>query len=196
MGISISWIGVKGRSRADVLAELDMRDTGQPDAENRAKFSCADLPDDWLIIRSRHFGFASPQRIADLSAGALVIGCAIEEHVMFSGVRAYRNGRALWHVIHDPQNGLYDLSVGGKPPVELAGIRDRAVREQDQEGGVDAGVDLIFDVPLDLAQAVCGFRHDGAGSSESLPAFTRLKPNPTTITGEIIAMIRRRWKRS
>ena len=46
---------------------------------------------------------------------------------------------------------------------------------QDEEGGADADVDCLFDVPLMLATALCGYRHDEVAllSGEKL-TFTEL----------------------
>ncbi len=183
MGFSISWIGVRGRSKDEVLAELNMVDTGVADTENTARFSCAELPNGWLIISSTKFDFASPKTISSVSGGGLAIGCAVEDHVMFSGVRAYEDGRLKWSVIHDSDSGIYDLSIGGEPPAELAAIRDRLMRQQDEKGGSKAGVDFVFDIPIELAQAVCGFRHDEP--PDPFPVFTELEPGlpPRGATG-------------
>jgi hypothetical protein len=170
MGRSISWIGVEGRAKAEVLAALDLEDTGRPAQELERTGACAELPNGWVVILSRDFEFASPKRIAELSAGGLAIGCAIEEHVMFSGVRACRNGQALWHVIHDCEDGIYSLATGGEVPPDFGPIRDRLIAQQDKAGGETAGVDYIFDAPMLLAEAVCGFRDD----MDDPPPFTEL----------------------
>ncbi len=111
-------------------------------------------------MSSSKFDWASPQRIADASAGAFAIGCAIEEHVMFSGLRAYRDGKSAWAVVHDASNGIYDLTVSGSALPGLDAIRERLTREQDDEGAAEAGVDTMFDAPVELGAAVCRFRHD------------------------------------
>ncbi len=175
MGFSISWIGVRGRGKDDVLAELNLADTGVADTENTARFSCAELPNGWLIVSSTKFDFASPKTIAGVSSGGLAVGCAVEERVMFSGVRAYEDGRLKWSVIHDSDNGIYDLSIGGEAPAELADIRDRLMRQQDEKGGSKADVDFVFEIPIELAHAVCGFRHNGE-MPDPMPFFTELEP--------------------
>ncbi len=80
MGFSISWIAVEGVGKDDLLARLDLVDSGFPDPENRAKFSFAELPSGWLLIYSNRFDYASPKRIAAASAGGFALGCAVEEH--------------------------------------------------------------------------------------------------------------------
>jgi hypothetical protein len=76
---------------------------------------------------------------------------------MVSEAYGFRDGLEVWSVLHDPgRAGVTHLEVEGDPPSELTGIRDGLVREQ--EG--DAGVDYLFNAPLDLTKAVCGYRWD------------------------------------
>jgi hypothetical protein len=52
------------------------------------------------------------------------------------------------------------LEVGGELPVSFASIRDRLRSAQEAAGGRDADVDYTFSVPIELAEALTGFRHD------------------------------------
>jgi hypothetical protein len=120
----------------------------------RSKFSCATLPGGWLVIYSNEFGYASPKRIAALSPGTLAIGCTIEEHVMFSGLRACADGSEVWSVTHDADDGIYDLRTNGELPGAFAAIRDRLLEQQDQAGGSNAEVDYVFEIPIELAASL------------------------------------------
>ncbi len=162
MAFSISWIAVKERDRDDVLAELGLEDTGEPDPEARAKFSWATLPGGWLLIHANSFGWAAPEQVAKASAGGLAVGCAVEEHVMCSRAYAYKDGCEVWAVQHDPAkpDGVFDLAASGELPDAFAAIKDRLFQKQKDDGGEQAGVDHVFDAPFELAAAVTGFRHD------------------------------------
>jgi hypothetical protein len=67
--------------------------------------------------------------------------------------------------------------VGGAPPPLLATIHAEMKATQDEQGGLEADVDCLFEVPLMLANALSGFRHDETTllSGETL-AFTGLAP--------------------
>ncbi len=93
---------------------------------------------------------------------------------MVSEARAYRNGEAVWQVSHDCEKGLNDLTVIGElsPPAEA--VRARLMREQDKAGGEKADVDHVFEIPIEIAAAVCGFRHD-ALPVDGEPVFTELE---------------------
>ena len=49
---------------------------------------------------------------------------------------------------------------------------EAAQAESDKEGG---GVDFVFDIPLDLAAELTGFRHDEMGFDDDIPPFTALE---------------------
>jgi hypothetical protein len=82
------------------------------------------------------------------------------EGVMFSAAYGYDRGNARWSVVHNAQEGISDLSVSGAPPTELERIRERLSKQQSDAGGDAADVDYIFDIPVELAATVCGYRHD------------------------------------
>jgi hypothetical protein len=172
--VACSWIAVKGLDRASVLTRLELAETGRKDAYEVYPLACADLPSGWFLVESSDLEFAAPSRIAQLSQEGQALGCLVETRVMFSGVRFCEGGRERWWVLHDAEKGVYDLSMGGDLPLEFAAIRERQFREQDAEGGSGAGVDLIFDVPNDLAEAITGYRAEG-GSGEP-PVMSELKP--------------------
>jgi hypothetical protein len=172
--VACSWIAVKGLDQASVLTLLGFEETGRKDAYEVYPLSCADLPSGWFLVESSDLGFASPARIAELSQDGQALGCLVDTRVMFSGVRFCDRGRERWWVLHDAEKGVYDLSMGGDLPAEFAVIRERQFREQDSEGGSAAGVDFIFDVPNDLAEAITGYRAEG-GSGEP-PVMSELKP--------------------
>jgi hypothetical protein len=183
MGSSISWIGVKGRGKGEVLDALGLEDTDAPVGDRVTRFSLATMPGEWLIVMANNMDFASPARLASLSAGAEVLGVQVEEHVMFSGLRVYHEGAEVWSVIHDCNHGLDHAAVTGTPPALLQPIIDDLRTQQAAEGGDDAEVDLVFDVPVVAAAAICGYRHDGAGDEGAPePVFTELRPSGSVKT--------------
>ena len=181
MGFSISWIGVQGLDRGEILERLELVDTGEADEQNRARLSWAQLPDGWTIIFSNRIDYAEAN-LAALSMGGVAIGCDVEEHVMYCRARGYRDGVELWSVIHDSENGIYDLTAKGDLPAVFPALQARLIAEQDQEGGQDADVDLIFDIPTETAKAVCGYKHDEV-TDAAFTALRSLHPEPTKTGG-------------
>lgn len=173
MGWMCSWVAVQGVAKGDVLAVLDLVETGEQvePGSRRRGLSCLERPNGWTVVFSEDFDWADRKRVLDLSRLGLVIGCQFEDKVeMTSIASAARDGVELWRVAH-VNNPIYRLDVSGDPPVELAAIRDRFFREQDEDGGEKSSADYVHDVPLEVAKAACGYRAD---DEEAL--FAALQP--------------------
>src|ERR1700712_2513358 len=130
MGLSVSWIGIRGLSREDILERLEVVDTGRLVDGDSADLALAELKTGWTVIRCQDFDFPTPKLLAKLSQGAEVIAAQMEEHVMFSAGRGFRDGRQVWSVVHNPERGLSSLVVDGEPPAALAAISERLRKKQ------------------------------------------------------------------
>lgn len=179
MGYSIAWIAVRGKTKDEILARLALADTGQPDDANESPVSGAALPGGGYLVFFNDMAHPATQApsMALLSAGCEALGCQVEEHVMASAAFLYRDGVKAWDVVHLAEQGLYHLAVDGTPPALLDTIHREMKATQDEQGGAEADVDCLFEVPLMLATALFGYRHDEAAllSGETL-RFTELVP--------------------
>jgi hypothetical protein len=179
MGFSIAWIAVRGIPKDEVLARLALADTGEPDDGNESPASGAALPGGGYLVFFNDFAHPATQdaAMALLSAGGEALACQVEEHVMASAAFLYRDGAKVWDVVHLADEGLYHLEVGGTPPALLDTIHAEMKATQDEQGGLEADVDCLFEVPLMLAMALYGYRHDETAlvSGETLD-FTELVP--------------------
>jgi hypothetical protein len=163
MGWSSSWVAVRGANKGELLASLGFEESGQEVAPGTraAPFCCAQLERGWLVVFNEDFDWASAARVRQLSQFGLAVGCQFEDRVMMtSAACAARDGVELWRVFHDNEASIYRLDVTGEPPAELAAIRDRLFKEQGAAGGDSSSTDYVHDVPIELAKAVCGYRHD------------------------------------
>ena len=175
MGFSISWLAFKALSEMEVLKRTGFRDTGVYDEANESPFSLAELPTGWTILFANDFDYGSAEHLIALSAGAMIVACQAEEHVMFSAAHCCAEGRESWSVWHDCERGRYDLSVRGALPAELEPIRKRLIAKQDESGGARSNVDYTFDIPVELACELTGYRHDFSKFDWGQPHFTRLE---------------------
>jgi len=178
MGFSISWVAFKDLSKAEVLERAGFRDSGVVDEANEAPFSCAELPTGWVVLFANDFDYGAPEHLVGLTAGAMALSCQAEEHIMFSAAHCYTNGREAWSVAHDSERGLYDLSTRGNLPREFPLIKTRLTRQQDDSGGAASDVDHTFDVPVELAAELTGYRHDRWKFDWGQPNFTVLERAP------------------
>jgi len=179
MGYSIAWIMVRGKTKEDILDQLGLADTCEPDEANDSAVSGAALPGGAYLLFFKDMAHPATQApgMARLSSGCEALGCQVEEHVMASAAFLYKDGAKVWDVVHLAEQGLYHLAVDGAAPVLLDTIHTEMKASQDEDGGDEAEVDWLFEVPLMLATALSGYRHDEATllTGETLD-FTALVP--------------------
>jgi hypothetical protein len=164
MGYALSWVAVKGGTSDAVQSAIGLRPSGQREDIPESDIVAAALPNGWYLVLYRGCAAADRAR-KSLSRSGEVVYCSVEEHVMVSAASAWKDGKCQWSVVHDGQNDIYDLQVEGPLPASFASIRDRQKAKQDAGeklaiGGEDFAVDHMFDVPVDVAQELTGFRHD------------------------------------
>jgi hypothetical protein len=104
--------------------------------------------------------YADRAPLKRLSRGAEVVACAVEEHIMVSGASGYTDGEEQWCMTHDPERGLNHLAIYGDPPKGAVAIHKRADAKQAADGGDESEVDYLFEVPVEVAAKLTGFRHD------------------------------------
>ena len=182
MGFALSWLAVKGKPVADILRELRLRPTGTQGLEGEEPFASAQSDAGWFLIvmNGAEHHFLASDVIGPLSAGCEVMTCTVEEHVMFSESAGWKDGRQLWRVRHEGENGPVGLEEEGTLPPEYASIRDRLTRQQVSEGGATADVDYLFEIPVVLVQAFVGYKHDEINSAFARDGFEVLELEAAT----------------
>jgi hypothetical protein len=173
MGWSLSWVAVRGVHAGEVWRRLGLRPTGKTFDAPTATFSAATAEGEWAVVcANRDDRFVDGALLGHLSELGEVVGCFVEEHVMFSQTVCWKAGARAWVVTHDADRAVDHLQATGEIPSDFQALQDqaRAARRLDPEGP-----DLVFDVPVDLAKAVVGFRHD----EEDGRVFHELEPIAT-----------------
>lgn len=160
MGFNASWLAVRGMTPEKVLATLRLERSGEVEEVPESHVTGILLPGGWFLVYANHFDFADRAPLFELSGGAEVVTCAVEEHVTVSAASGWKDGLEVWAVVHDSREGLGHLKAAGQLPPEFRAIRERLTGEQAEAGGDDSDVDYVFDVPVELAFALTGFRHD------------------------------------
>ena len=183
MGFSISWIGFRGESKDETLEALGLVETPKIDEANESPISAAMIPTGWYIVFLNKFDhpFTTADSLKKLSAASMAISCEIEEHIMFSSACLYRQGQKIWSAVHDFQStGVYGLATSGTFDTEFEKIKAAQEAKQDAAGGTKSEVDYIFDIPLDAAESLCGYRHDRWKFSWGTPKFYEVAPKKKT----------------
>ncbi|GMV80874.1 MAG: hypothetical protein AMXMBFR7_20580 [Planctomycetota bacterium] len=163
MGYNIYWLGVRGKANDVVLSELGFCGTGKFEESPEGKYSAVLLSTGWYVIFANETGYyPSLSDLNQLSQNAEVLLCQIMEGSMYSEASHWRLGTMVWNVTHDSSRGLKHLHVRGEPPAAYHKIRESLLQKQDMDTSTyqGMGVDYIFDVPIELARAITGFRHD------------------------------------
>jgi hypothetical protein len=177
MGYALGWVAVQG-GRADAIHEkLGVLRTGTREDVPEAPVVGAILPNGWYLVavqRGEHL--LGDALLSDLSAGTHAIACFVEEHVMYSASVGWSDGRKMWSVVHDSEQAAGHLAVDGSVPADFSQIRATQEAKQRTEDEADAEVDYIFDVPIDLAKALTGFRHDESVAGSDPAPFEVLAP--------------------
>lgn len=161
MGYSITWCAVREEVADQLLSHLGLSATGETEDIPEAPFCMARLNAGWTLIWSNEY--ACPvltEASAAFSAGHDLLLCQVEEHVMASSAELWSGGRRRWWVSHEGHDGPRGLETDGELPDLFVSIRDEMENAQRAEGGDDADVDYIFEIPLKVAQALVGFKHD------------------------------------
>ena len=169
MGYSLAWVAVKGRSRAELEQMLGLQRTGKRGDYGAHALVGRDLQDGWyiLIANGCEDRIAKSKTLAQLSKGAQALACSIEEHVMFSSCAFWKAGKKIWSVMHRGDRNVFDLVDSGKPPENYTSLKQEMIAAQKAEGGENAGVDVVFEIPLRLAEQLVGFKHD-EGETETV----------------------------
>lgn len=79
---------------------------------------------------------------------------------MFSSAEQWIDGIRIWRAEHNGEHGPINIKTAGVLPLNFRKISETLIQEQQDDGGAQAGVDHYFDIPLQAAKAITGFKHD------------------------------------
>lgn len=189
MGYSISWLAVHGKDAGAVKRELGLKGTGQYEEVPESPLLGAQLPGNWYLIFANRCDYADDTPLATLSQKCAVITCTVEEHIMFSSASSWRDGRLIWRIDHNAEEALEHLDAEGDLPEVFASLRERLSAKQAQN--VDA--DYSFDVPVEVAKAITGFRHDESEPSEGFERLLEPKGEAISIPKKKTLSPSKKW---
>src|SRR5262245_13754688 len=176
MGFNLTWFAIQDVDAETFLERAGYADTGEPDEYYEADTSGGEMPDGWYVMVTDQMALVDPAKLAKLSVGGRLIVCGVYEGPMNSIAMEWREGKQVWCVFWDGGAEEKQLQVEGKLPDSFEAIHADVTALQaeiDKDGG---GTDVVFELPLDLAEEITGFRHDQAGFDEDIPVFNVLEP--------------------
>lgn len=191
MGYSISWLAFKGVAVETGLETLGLSRTSRKAEWGRKLVTGHALRDGWhLVIAPRCDNpLTSELSLTALSQVAQVIVCRIEEHVMFSSTEFWERGGKVWCVEHDAQQGMRHLKAEGVLPAAYDIAVREAEEQQDEEDKGPKEVDFYFEVPLQIASEIAGFKHDEENAALDQTQFEVYAPSSKPL-GDVAA---RKW---
>ena len=162
MGYAVTWCAVPEGNADAFLARLELSPTGDIEEIPESLVSTAKLDTGWRIVWYNEYAcpFVRPKELAEISRHCPILVCLVEEHVMASSSEQWSGGKRDWWISHEGEDGPKGLSFDGSPPECFSAIRSQMEEAQIAEGGDQAGVDYIFEIPLRVAQSIVGFKHD------------------------------------
>jgi hypothetical protein len=162
MGFSVTWCAVREERAEQFCERLGLKPTGETEEFLESLTSMAKLDTGWRVVWHNKYAcpYLRPQDLGKLSVDQDVLLCLVEEHVMASSAELWSGGKRKWWLSHEGEKVPKGLVVDGDPPAVLPAIRKEMEELQLAEGGDDAGVDYIFEIPLRVAQSLVGFKHD------------------------------------
>jgi hypothetical protein len=160
MGFSISWVAVDAACERALFDHFGLKECGEA-------YELADFPisrmriGSWYVLQWDHQTHLVDERLlTKLSAHGRLIAVMVEEHVMFASAEEWNGGKRVWGAVHCADVHLMHIGVEGELPDTYADILSQQLQEQEASGGLKAGVDHIIDIPLQLANAIVGYKHD------------------------------------
>ena len=162
MGWAITWCAVREEKAEQFLNQLRLSPTGETEDVPESLISMARLDTAWRVIWYNKYDcpFLKPQDLGVLSSDKGVLLCLVEEHAMASSSEMWSQGKRKWWLSHEGEDGPKGLATDGDLPESFPAIRKGMEEAQHAAGGDDAGVDYIFEIPLKVAEALVGFKHD------------------------------------
>jgi hypothetical protein len=174
MGFNMSWLFVDGTSQDALYKALDLAPTGEiPDQYDLGTSSVplagATLKSGWCAVFAKYALImdltvgTNPPRLLRLPAKSRSVMCVVLEHAMISYASFWQGDHHTWQIRHDSREGREHLEALGDLPPAFTGFRDAAVEKQrardERRKPGEWGVDYVFDVPLDAAATITGYRH-------------------------------------
>ena len=175
MSFSLAWFAVHGIAREDFLDRAGFDDIGEVDEYFEEDHSIGELPGGWIVIVTSDVGLLAPDKLAHWSVGGRLVAAVVHEATMNSVATEWNDGKQVWSLAHDGSEGGESLEVEGQLPDVFEELKQEAIAAQSESEKEGGGVDFVFDIPLDVAAEITGFRHDEMGFDDDIPPFTALE---------------------
>lgn len=158
MGFSVTTVAIRGKAVPIIHREFGVKATGQslPEPPERPVMGAA-LRNGWYLLYINDRIPTQTGTLRQLSTGAELVVCDVEEHAMVCSCAQWSNGREAWSVVHDSQRGRNHLDTAGSLPAEYPATAEPLLEKHRTQNDAD----YVFDIPVELFRSLTGFRYDG-----------------------------------
>ena len=160
MGFTFAWIAIAGGQKADLLDRLGLEVIGDTDEETHEEFAFAQTSAGWSVLVMHDPPRDVNRLVTSLAPQGISLSGLIVENASYSELRAYQDGRLSWSVVRDPDKGK-GVVIQGAPPEPCEQLRLKLSAEE--AACDDKDVSYLFDLPLDLTEALSGYHPTGNG---------------------------------
>ena len=176
MGSAYTWLAMKDASADEACEALGLVRCGGTFDFPETEYSGAALPKGWyvVVVNTNEFEYFMNFGLGKLSGLHDLVVVEVFETIMSFRLAYWRGGARLWEVIHNGHDGVYHLDAEGELPADFDSLRLEQVAKQDAEGGEDAEVDCLSEVPLELARRITGFGYNLRYDAGEEPIFEEL----------------------
>lgn len=162
MGFAITWCAVPESAADKFLQRIGLTATGETEEVPESLIGVASLDTGWRLLWYNGYDcpFLGEAQRQELSASHDLLYCLVEEHCMASSSEMWSGGSRRWWISHEGIDGPKRLESSGDLPAIFSEVREGMEAQQLKEGGEQADVDFIFEIPLLVAKSITGFKHD------------------------------------
>jgi len=190
MGNNLTWVASTGRTPESFLSELGLRRTSGVGSESpqEGEYTGIDLGNGWYVVVLKG-SVSTSLSFEALSGDSELVFVNLQEMMNLSIAESWINGQRSWEVMHHPEGNDGDylhLAVEGGLPEPLDEIRTRVLQRAAEVG--EAEGDLVFDIPVKIAEKLTDFCLDAANDHLTFEALA-VEPGGT------IGKIEKRHKR-
>lgn len=160
-----------GATLEEVARELRLTPAPPDWTEDRggSSYQATRLAGGWVLLVRRMEGagiVAESEMLAKLSRGRRVVACDEDSRVMYSAASEWVEGRERWALIHSSEQADDHLAARGDLPGGWTAKRDQSLAEQARAAEGEEAVDRAYEVPLEVARLVVGYRIESEDSDE------------------------------
>jgi hypothetical protein len=173
MGFRVLLIAVRDKSPATIHKEFGVSPTQEFEEIAESPVVGVSLSNNSYLLYINDEDLIVPKDgiFSRLSESARLLACYVNETCMESLATYWEKGNRKWSVGHDSQRGIEHLETIGELPAQYFPIRDRLLAKQKDSDGID----FVFDIPVELAKELGGFRYDYAIESADGKPFEVLE---------------------